>query len=316
MITLERAMKGIVLHFDSVKLHGVIRADDGLRYGFIGLDYMSDRSPRVGDEVDFEIRDDVATEIYSLKAAASPLLDMLALRRTITEGTTKVAEQITRNWAGSAADDQVAALQAGGSGVLERMMRDWRNVLAALALIACFFPAVSVGPFSTNLFGVVSYASLANSQLVAYQNMMQPAPTIAPNPWNMTPPSASVTSRPSQESARIATMAWTFRAAYLLYLIPILSIYTLVQMFRGRNNVRPAFWLGIACSSLLPAAIYGSFQLEALKTQLPMLSAIPGITSLLDFGFYGLIAVGLSTLLVHAGIIGARPPRAYISLPA
>jgi hypothetical protein len=309
-------MKGIVLHFDSVKLHGVIRADDGLRYGFIGLDYMSDRSPRVGDEVDFEIRDGVATEIYSLKAAASPPLDMLALRRTITEGTTKVAEQITRNWTGSAADDQVAALQAGGSGVLERMMRDWRNVLAALALIACFLPAVSVGPFSTNLFGVVSYASLANSQLVAYQNMMQPAPAIASNPWNMTQPSARVSSRPSEESARIATMAWTFRAAYLLYLIPILSIYTLVQMFRGRNNVRPAFWLGIACSALLPAAAYGSIQLDALKAQLPMLFAIPGITNLLDFGFYGLIAVGLSTLLVHAGIIGARPPRAYISLPA
>lgn len=111
-------------------------------------------------------------------------------------------------------------------------------------------------------------------------------------------------------------MAWAFRAAYLLYLIPILSIYTLFQMYRGRNNVRPAFWLGIACSSLLPAATYGSFQLEALKTQLPMFSAMPSITSLLDFGFYGLIAIGLSTLLVHAGIIGARPPKAYVSLPA
>jgi hypothetical protein len=145
---------------------------------------------------------------------------------------------------------------------------------------------------------------------------MQPAPAIAPTPWNMTPPSASVMSRPSQESARIATMAWTLRAAYLLYLIPILAIVTLVQMFRGRDNFRPAFWLGIACSALFPAAVIGSQELAALKMQMPMFVAIPGITSILDFGFYGLIAAGFGTLLVHAGIIGARPPRAYISLPA
>jgi hypothetical protein len=316
MIILERVMKGIVLHFDGAKQNGVIRADDGRRYGFTGFDYKSDRGPRVGDEIDFEIQDGVATEIYALKAAASPPLDMLALRRTITDGTTKVAEQITRNWAGSAKDDQAAALHAGGSGVLGRIMSDWRNVLAALALIACFFPALSVGPFSTNLFGVVSYASLANGELAAYQGMMQPAPAIAPTPWNMTPPSASVMSRPSQESARIATMAWTLRAAYLLYLIPILAIVTLVQMFRGRDNFRPAFWLGIACSALFPAAVIGSQELAALKMQMPMFVAIPGITSILDFGFYGLIAAGFGTLLVHAGIIGARPPRAYISLPA
>jgi hypothetical protein len=307
-------MKGIVLHFDSVKLHGVIRADDGLRYGFIGLDYMSDRSPRVGDEVDFEIRDGVATEIYSLKAAAAPPLDMLALRRTITEGTTKVAEQISRNWAaGPAADGQTAGLHAEGSGVMGRVMSDWRNVLAALALIACFFPVLSFGPFSTNLFGAVSYASLANRELTALQSVMQPAPTVSYNPWNRTSPSARVASRPSEDSAQIATMAWTLRAAYLLYLIPIFAIFTLVQMFRGRDTARPAFWLGIACSALLPVAIIGGQELAALK---PGFFPLPGITSLLDFGFYGLIAVGFSTLLVHARIIGARPPRAFISLPA
>jgi hypothetical protein len=195
-------------------------------------------------------------------------------------------------------------------------MSDWRNLLAALALIACFFPVLSFGPFSTNLFGVVSYASLANSELTALQSAMQPAPAIASNPWNMASPSARVASRPSEESARMATMAWYLRAANLLYLIPILAVFTLVQMFRGRDNVRPAFWLGIACSALLPVAFIGSQELAALKMQMPVFVALPGITSILDFGFYALIAAGVSTLLVHAGMIGARPPRAYVSLPA
>ena len=107
-------------------------------------------------------------------------------------------------------------------------------------------------------------------------------------------------------------MSWTLSLAYLLYAIPLLAIVTLVQVARGQDNTRPAFWLGCACSALLPVAIVVATQLSTLKTQIPMYAMMPGVTGLVDFGFYVLLAVGSGTLLVHMGIIGATPRRAAV----
>ncbi len=112
--------------------------------------------------------------------------------------------------------------------------------------------------------------------------------------------------------------SWTLRAAWLLYTIPLLAIGTLVQLFRGRDVTRPAFWLGIACVSLVPAAVFASQEIASLQKQIAQMSffggtASIGITNILDFGFYALVGIGAAILLVHAGIIGARPPKAYVS---
>ena len=310
-------MKGIVLHFDGANENGVIRAEDGRRYGFTAWDYKSAHNPRVGDEIDFEIQEGVAADIYVVKAAAAASLDLMALRRTVTEGTGKVAERITRNWAEAEAGEIPKPVSA--TGFMKIMLNDWRHLLAALALVASLLPLLSFGPFSANLFGAVSSASMANTQLTVLRDTMQAfAPsTTTTNPWNMAP------QKSAQTTAGIAAVptSWALRAAWLLYAIPLLAMITLIQLFRGRDSTRPAFWLGVASVSLVPAAMFAAQEFATLQKQIAQMSLFGGttgfgITQFLDFGFYALVGIGAAILLVHAGIIGARPPKAYIVSPA
>ncbi|EIG61251.1 hypothetical protein Bra1253DRAFT_06076 [Bradyrhizobium sp. WSM1253] len=290
-------MKGTVLHFDGANQNGLIRAEDGRRYGFTAWDYKSAQTPRVGDEIDFEIQDGVAAEIYVVKAASAPSLDLMALRRTVAEGTNKAAERIGRNL--SAAEPGAPAQPISAAGVLQIMLNDWRNLLAALALAACLLPLVSFGPSSANLFGAVSSSSMANAQLAQVRNAMQalaPA-SISTNPWNMPPKAAQAVVAPNG-----ALTSWSLRAAWLLYLVPLLAMATLIQLFRGRDSTRPAFLLGLGCVALVPAAMLASQEFAALQNQMaqmPLYGAAVGtlgITNFLDIGFYTLAGTGAAIL--------------------
>ncbi|MDQ6990773.1 MAG: hypothetical protein Q9M11_03475 [Mariprofundaceae bacterium] len=57
-------MKGIILGFDESKEEGKIRGSDENRYRFVKRDFNADQLPEPGTEIDFEIEDSMAKDIY------------------------------------------------------------------------------------------------------------------------------------------------------------------------------------------------------------------------------------------------------------
>lgn len=57
-------MKGVVLDFNEDTSRGVIAAEDGCRYEFAGINWLSERYPGSGMHVDFEASEKTAENIY------------------------------------------------------------------------------------------------------------------------------------------------------------------------------------------------------------------------------------------------------------
>lgn len=57
-------MKGKILDFNIQEGKGIISAENGSRYNFIVAQWKNDKSPAVGQTVDFDIEDDNAISIY------------------------------------------------------------------------------------------------------------------------------------------------------------------------------------------------------------------------------------------------------------
>jgi len=67
-------MRGKVLSYDDYTASGLISGDDGVRYTFTRGGLMGDvRTVSAGAEVDFEVADSVATNIYVTRANTSAL---------------------------------------------------------------------------------------------------------------------------------------------------------------------------------------------------------------------------------------------------
>ena len=66
-------MRGKVLSFDDHTASGLISGDDGVRYAFTRGGLMGVRDVMPGAEVDFEVADNVATNIYVTSSGASVL---------------------------------------------------------------------------------------------------------------------------------------------------------------------------------------------------------------------------------------------------
>jgi len=62
-------MKGIILGFDTSKEEGKIRGEDDIRYRFVQSDFNAGQLPEPGIEVDFEIDDGMAKDIYVIQKA-------------------------------------------------------------------------------------------------------------------------------------------------------------------------------------------------------------------------------------------------------
>jgi len=62
-------MKGIVLGFDESKAEGKIRGEDENRYRFVQSDFNAEHIPLSGTDVDFDIEDGMAKDIYILQKA-------------------------------------------------------------------------------------------------------------------------------------------------------------------------------------------------------------------------------------------------------
>lgn len=59
-------MKGVVLDWNENASNGLIRGDDGIRYKFDKNSWSSAKTPKVGVNIDFQIKDNLAVDIYAI----------------------------------------------------------------------------------------------------------------------------------------------------------------------------------------------------------------------------------------------------------
>jgi hypothetical protein len=317
-IALEKTMRGIVQYINAGQLNGVLGAADGNRYGFTLFDCLPGRRPNIGDIVEFNIEDGVAVEINCGPSVASAGLDLNTLGRSVTLAAGNMVRSVGNRLSNNTPlQPQQTDHGLSGASPFARMANDWRNVFAAVALIACLFPFLSYMQVSTNLFGTMSYAGTGIDSLAQMRNLNQQIYATAGAPLNRRP-IVTPNVQQSQEAALTSTAIWALRISYLLVTIPVLAAMTLFAAFKGRSNARPAFWLGVACLSLPAIAVCAGYGLSSLKDQIPMgMGALmPSVTSVLGVGFYFLSAVGLLLILLHRGVIGREPPSAYIAARA
>jgi hypothetical protein len=137
---------------------GVLRGADGRRYAFAAAEWKSGAPPAAGIAVDFEPDGETARELYALPAPFAPT------------------------------GAEPGAFFAGRPGL----------PLAALLLLACFLPFLTLGPLSANMFNLVGVASTAGRY----------APLV-----------------------NMETGLWLFHG---LYVVPLLALILIVQEWRGR----------------------------------------------------------------------------------
>jgi hypothetical protein len=172
-------MNGTILDYDAQD-GGVLRSADGRRYAFAAAEWKSKTPPAVGIAVDFEPDGDSARSLYAIPASAPPPAALIG-------------------------SDGFLAARPG-------------LPLAALLLIACFLPFLTLGPLSANMFNLVGVASTAGHYA----------------------------SRVNME-----TGLWLFHG---LYVVPLLALLLLVQEWRGRAG--PWLRIGTGLVGLLaPVAI-------------------------------------------------------------
>ena len=311
-------MRGIVQYISMAQLNGVLDAADGNRYGFTLFDCMPGRQPRAGDIVEFDVEDGVAVEVNCGLTVVSAGLDLNGLGRSMTAAAGNMVRSVGNRLSKDAPlHPQTTSFGLSGVSPFARLANDWRNVFAAVALIACLFPFLSYMQVSANLFGTMSYAGTGIDSLVQMRNLNPQIDAAAGVPVSRSP-ITSPNVQQSQEAALTSTAIWALRLSYLLITIPVLAAMTLFAAFKRRSNARPAFWLGVACLSLPAIAACAGYGLSSLKDQIPMgMGALmPSVTSVLGPGFYLLSALGLLLILLHRGVIGREPPSAYIAAHA
>jgi hypothetical protein len=183
-------MNGTILDYNA-ESGGVLRGADGRRYAFAAAEWKSATPPAPGTAVDFEPDGETARGLYALPVPAAP--------------------------PAPAAIAEPRAFLAGRPGL----------PLAALLLLACFLPFLTLGPLSANLFNLVGVASTADRYML-HVNM--------------------------------ETGLWLFHG---LYVVPLLASVLIVQEWRGRAG--PWLRIGTGLVGLLaPVAI--AFGARALFT--------------------------------------------------
>ena len=269
-------MRGVLLHYNDGTQQGLIRAEDGNRYAFAGSEWRSDRRPVVGDEIDFEIQGTTASDIYVSKAAASGV-DLTRLRESIAGST--------RGF--------------GDTAIGQRALGDWTLIIALIVLIGCFLPFLSFGRDSVSLFGVASGVGSVIETTIRLENL------------GALMTSSSRFKRP--EPTRLSGVRWSLRLAYLLYLVPMLTLLLIALELLRRPSRRCLFWQGVT-SVAMPIVVpllMGFLIYSQLPTNLQQALARSG-ASAFDIGFMGIgfwvmVLAGIAQILNWMGKIKVAP---------
>jgi hypothetical protein len=334
-IELEHFMQGIVQYTNTARRSGILKAQDGETYAYRLSALMTDPQPRVGDAIEFSHDGEMvlveainpagpkmiaAPEPFQVapraEAQSAPIgFSLSALRESLMQGKTEPRR--TEQKPSQSPRRAPAPAAAPSRNPMLGVMGDWRNVFAALALVACMLPFISFAMLSMNLFAAVSFAGSGIDTLkMALHEVQQLQTSAALVPWGGAQGAARVASPSAADLAvasQVATQIWMLRLSYLLLTIPLMSALTLGAAFTGRDSSRPAFWLGVLCLMLPVVAVVGEFALSSLRTQMPMGmgALVPGVMGMLGMGFYLLTAIGVGLMLVHRGIIRKELPITY-----
>jgi TM2 domain-containing membrane protein YozV len=64
-------MKGKILNFDETTNRGKISGEDGKRYDFVRMDWKNQNTPTLNMEVDFDVQENNAKEIYCVEKSST-----------------------------------------------------------------------------------------------------------------------------------------------------------------------------------------------------------------------------------------------------
>jgi len=273
-------MRGILIHYNFQSHQGLIRAEDGRRYAFLGQEWRSDRKPGIGDDIDFEIDGSIAYDIYVIKPAAT----QVDLSNTVSQLSGSVSEGAHR-------------LTNSATG---RRLSSWTVVFAVVTLLGCFMPFISIGTNQASLFGIgteVGHAVDGVTQMEALGRMMN------------TPATGFGRTQQAQRSVDLSGLRWSLRVAYLLYLVPIASMAVIGLALLNRKTGIAGFWQGLSAlalpilvPTLMSVAIYAQIPAEVKQVMGGGINV-----SFLGLGFWVLVLSGLAQLLNRFGVFKKQP---------
>jgi hypothetical protein len=175
-------MDGRVLHFDAEEQTGLIRGGDGQRYPFAAADWRSPQPPATGDGVDFDVAEGRAADIFLVAQAPAD--------------------------APSRPPDDAATYVRRRPGL----------VFAALILVGCMLPFLSVPFFSMTLFSLPSTASFFINLAGAFGGNAEPG---------------------------MAGVRAAVSSLYLLYAIPAAAGWLIFRELGGAGTRRLSLVVGI-----------------------------------------------------------------------
>lgn len=277
-------MRGTLIHYNAQSDQGLIRAEDGRRYAFNGRDWRAAYEPMVNDEVDFEIDGSVAYDIYLLNAG-----------QTAEPAQARHVER----------DLESAPL-------IRRLFGDWAAVFAALALLGCMLPFLTVsGAFnargqSATLFGTGGTIN----RIIEVTNRIENVGRTFRSPR-----------RAERDAKNAEVLRWSLRIGYLLYLVPVFALWLVVAKAFGR----PARVLSVvqALSSIvLPVMVPLAFS-AAIYAQIPgdarkLAQNFGGLfeVSFTGIGFWVMVLAGVAQLLARFGMLRKAPIDFFGARPA
>jgi hypothetical protein len=285
-------MEGVVLNFDEKTHIGVIRAVDGRRYGFADADWLGKALPQSGDQIDFEIADRVAIDIYLTRAASRLSVD-----------------RVVQSLAGSLAKASAAGSRLGASSSARGWLPldNWSVVFAVVSILLCFAPLVGVGSQSVNLFGTASFIGSAQDGL----NQMNAQSYLVYGHAGRIPAGMA-----GYFEISPLTSLW-LDFAYLVYAIPLCAIWIVVGAWQRKPSGPACVAHALACAWPLVLLI-GSSALLPPDLNAPGMGRLALFSpfSIVGWGVWGFVMLGGAQVASLKGVFRGNPSRILRPLTA
>lgn len=273
-------MRGILIHYNAQSEQGLIRAEDGNRYAFHGQDWRSEFEPLVNDQVDFEVDGNVAYDIFLLKAdhapaSPGPNIDF-SRQSNVAQG----------------------AQAPGGNSFAERLFGDWSFVFAAVVLLGCLLPYITVGGALKSRMESSSLVNVGNTigQIIDVTNRMEKLGRGFLSSRNA--------DRVARNERNVEILRWSLRIGYILYLVPIFALWLIVAKLRGKAARRLTVVQGLL-SLVLPIGVPLLFS-AAIYAQIPanarqFTQNLGGLfeVNFMGIGFWVMVLAGVAQLLAR-----------------